>query len=215
MINQRRSTYPDREPVQTTGATSQRQAAPLRFKASLDPHTKRVTLTALLGACGTDLQDLRDAALLSLGYDAVLRVSELVAVTVAHIDPHSDGSALLFIPSSKTDQEGQGAWGWLSADTMRRVGAWLVASAITEGPIFRRVGIHRRRLRAAVPPMAYEAIPGHTRHWQEKLKGKKAEPVDLRRKPDPASSGPSRCYLFEGIGSGGFPIGADWYRLLR
>ena len=96
---------------------AQRQAAPLRFGASLDPHTKGFTLTALLGACGGDLQGLRDAALLSLGYDAGLRVSELVAVTVAHIDPHSDGSALLFIPSSKTDQEGQGAWGWLSADT--------------------------------------------------------------------------------------------------
>ncbi len=154
---------------------AQRQAAPLRFGASLDPHTKGFTLTALLGACGGDLQGLRDGALMSLGYDAGLRVSELVAVTVAHIDPHSDGSALLFIPSSKTDQEGQGAWGWLSADTMRRVGAWLVASAITEGPVFRRVGVDRRRLRAAVPPMAYEAIPGHTRHWQEKLKGKKAE----------------------------------------
>ncbi len=25
--------------------------------------------------------------------------------------------------------------------------------------------------------MAYEAIPGHTRHWQEKLRGKKAEPA--------------------------------------
>jgi len=156
---------------------AQRQAAPLRFGASLDPHTKGFTLTALLGACGGDLQGLRDAALLSLGYDAGLRVSELVAVTVAHIDPHSDGSALLFIPSSKTDQEGQGAWGWLSADTMRRVGAWLVASGITEGPVFRRVGVDRRRLRAAVPPMAYEAIPGHTRHWQEKLKGKRAEPA--------------------------------------
>jgi site-specific recombinase XerD len=124
----------------------------LRFGATLDPHTKGFTLTALLGACGGDLQGLRDAALLSLGYDAGLRVSELVAVTVAHIDPHSDGSALLFIPSSKTDQEGQ-------------------------GPVFRRVGVDRRRLRTAVPPMAYEAIPGHTRHWQEKLKGKKAEPA--------------------------------------
>jgi hypothetical protein len=149
----------------------------LRFGATLDPHTKGFTLTALLGACGGDLQGLRDAALLSLGYDAELRVSELVAVTVAHIDPHGDGSALLLIPSSKTDQEGQGAWGWLSADTMRRVGAWLVASAITEGPVFRRVGVDRRRLRAAVAPMAYEAIPGHTRHWQEKLRGKKAEPA--------------------------------------
>lgn len=60
---------------------------------------------------------------------------------------------------------------------MRRVGAWLVASGITEGPVFHRVGVNRRRLRAAVPPMAYEAIPGHTRHWQEKLRGKKAKPT--------------------------------------
>ena len=60
---------------------------------------------------------------------------------------------------------------------MRRVGAWLAASVTTDGPVFRRVGVDRRRLRAAVPPVAYEAILGHTRHWQEKLKGKKAEPA--------------------------------------
>jgi hypothetical protein len=52
-----------------------------------------------------------------------------------------------------------------------------VASAIKAGLVFRRVGVDRRRLRAAVPPMAYEAIPGHMRHWQEKLKGTKAEPA--------------------------------------
>jgi hypothetical protein len=156
---------------------AKRQATPLRFGATLDPHTKGFTLTALLGACGGDLQGLHDAALLSLGYEAGLHVSKLVAATVAHIDPHSDGSALLFIPSSRTDQEGQGAWGWLSPDTVRRVGAWLVASGITEDLFFRRVGVNRRRLRAAVPPMADEAIPGHPRHWQEKLRGKKAKPT--------------------------------------
>jgi site-specific recombinase XerD len=41
--------------------------------------------------------------LLSLGYGAGLRVSEFVTITVAQIDPHSNGSTLLFIPSSKTD----------------------------------------------------------------------------------------------------------------
>jgi hypothetical protein len=60
---------------------------------------------------------------------------------------------------------------------MRRVGTWLVASDITEGPAFHRVGVDRRRRRAAVPPMAYETIPGHTGHWQEKLKRKMAEPA--------------------------------------
>src|SRR3546814_1205265 len=32
---------------------------------------------------------------------------------------------------------------------MRRVGAWLEASGIEEGPLFRRVGVDRRRLRAS------------------------------------------------------------------
>src|SRR3546814_18934395 len=56
----------------------QRQAAPLRLGKALDSHvTKGFTLAALLDACGGDLQGLRDAALLSLGYDAGLRVREL------------------------------------------------------------------------------------------------------------------------------------------
>lgn len=49
----------------------------------------------LLEACGGDLMGLRDAALLSLGYDAGLRVSELAAVTLDHIDPQEDGSGVL------------------------------------------------------------------------------------------------------------------------
>lgn len=154
----------------------QRQAAPLRLGKVLDPNvSKGFTLTALLDACGSDVQGLRDAALLSLGYDAGLRVSELVLVEERHIDPQEDGSATLFIPFSKTDQEQEGAWAWLSADTMRRVGAWLEASGIREGVLFRRVGVDRRRVRFARAPMSYDAIPGNTQHWQERLEGHDAE----------------------------------------
>src|SRR3546814_13121295 len=86
--------------------------------------------------------------MLSLGCDAWLRVSELTVVEAVHIDPQQDGSATLFIPFSKTDPEGEGAWAWLSAETMRRVGAWLEASGIAEGPLFRRVGVDRRPVRS-------------------------------------------------------------------
>lgn len=131
----------------------QRQAAPLRLGQALDPTaTKGFTLAALLDACPGDVQGLRDAALMSLGYDAGLRVSELVAVEEQHIEPQEDGSATLFIPSSKTDQEKVGAWAWLSPETMRRVGAWLQASGIHDGPIFRRVGVDRRRVRSVDEP---------------------------------------------------------------
>ncbi|WP_257558422.1 tyrosine-type recombinase/integrase [Sphingobium sp. CFD-2] len=127
---------------------SQRQAAPLRLGKALDPHIAQgFTLAALLDACAGDLQGLRDAALLSLGYDAGLRVSELTRVEAGHIDCQNDGAATLFIPYSKTDQEQEGAWAWLSAETVRRVQAWQAASGIQEGLLFRRVGIDRRRAR--------------------------------------------------------------------
>ena len=126
---------------------SQRQAAPLRFGGALG-QTAGFTIAAMLEACTRDPQGLRDAALLSLGYDAGLRVSELTAVTVKHLRPQPDGTGLLHLPRSKTDQEGLGAWAWLSADTMRRVAAWQAEAKIAHGVLFRRVGVDRRRQRA-------------------------------------------------------------------
>lgn len=151
----------------------QRQAAPLRYGGALDVNgeVNGLSISALIEACSGDMQGLRDAALLSLGYDAGLRVSELTAAAVAHIDPQSDGSGLLAIPRSKTDQEGQGSWAWLSPETMRRIQEWIVQSGIEDGPLFRRVGVDRRRARAPVPPQPYHAIPGNTRHWQERMRG--------------------------------------------
>lgn len=160
------------------GAT-QRQAAPIRF-APDDGGEGRFTLTALLAACGGDLQGLRDAALISVAYDAGLRVSELTAAQVADIEPQADRAGLLAIPRSKTDQEGEGAWAWLSPDTLRRIEAWRGASGIGEGPLFRRVGVDRRHARAAVAPVPYHAIPGHTRHWQRRLEGTPASAGRLR-----------------------------------
>lgn len=150
----------------------QRQAAPLRFGGALgDGAEAGFTISALLAACSGDAQGLRDAALLSVGYDAGLRVSELTAAAVEHLEPQADGAGLLSIARSKTDQEGQGSWAWLSPETMRHIQAWLVHSGVEQGPLFRRVGIDRRRARAAVPPQAYDDIPWNTRHWQERLRG--------------------------------------------
>lgn len=126
---------------------AQRQAAPLRFGGELGA-TGGFTISAMLAACSTDVQGMRDAALLSVGYDAGLRVSELTAVAVEDLRPQPDSSGLLHLPRSKTDQEGLGAWAWLLADTMRRVAAWFAEADITEGVLFRRVGVDRRRQRS-------------------------------------------------------------------
>lgn len=126
---------------------AQRQAAPLRFGGALGD-AGGFTISSMLATCSGDVQGMRDAALLSLGYDAGLRVSELTAVEVKDLRPQLDGSGLLHLPRSKTDQEALGAWAWLSADTMRRVATWQAEAAITDGVLFRRVGVDRRRQRS-------------------------------------------------------------------
>lgn len=129
---------------------SQRQAGPLRFGEGIGREAvKGFTLSVLLEACSGDVVGLRDAALLSLGYDAGLRVSELAAVEFDRIEPQDDGSGLLQLARSKTDQEGQGAFVWLSPDTMRRVSLWIEAASIRSGVLFRRVAVTRTKAREA------------------------------------------------------------------
>lgn len=139
----------------------QRQAGPLRFGAGIGIEAaKGFTLSALLEACPATPAGLRDAALLSLAYDTGLRVSELVAVRCEAIEPADDGSAVLEVPRSKTDQEGQGAYAWLSPDTVRRLVQWQREADIATGPVFRRIGVRRTRARAGQNERARPAPPG-------------------------------------------------------
>ncbi|AKM12081.1 MULTISPECIES: tyrosine-type recombinase/integrase [Sphingomonadales] len=122
----------------------QRQAGPLRLGDAMaegQGAPEGVTVKALLASCSTDIIGLRDAALISLAYDAGLRVSELVGTEVADLRQVGDGSGRLEIGHSKTDQLGEGALAWLSPETMGHISAWLLASGIGEGPVFRRINV--------------------------------------------------------------------------
>ena len=142
---------------------AQRQAAGLRLGEAIgNAPVKGFTLAALMEACGTDLPGLRDAALLSLGYDAGLRVSEILEARVEALEVQDDGSGLLDIDRSKTDQEGQGASVWVSPETVRRIALWREAAAIRTGPLYRRVGVirtkgHPGRRALAIADLAYNA----------------------------------------------------------
>jgi integrase len=147
----------------------QRQAGPLRFGEGIGiTAAKGFTLTALLEACPGSVTGLRDAALLSLGYDAGLRVSELVAIDCGHITQLDEGAGMLDVVRSKTDQEGRGAQAWLSPDTMRRIALWLEGAAIPQGPLFRRIAATHTRARASrraihISELAWNAQVDHER----------------------------------------------------
>ena len=159
----------------------QRQALPLRLGEAIDREAASgLTLAALLEACERDPQGLRDAALISLGYDGGLRVSELTAVEVEHLEPAADGTGLLFIPSSKTDQERRGAYVWVSADSMRRVRAWLEASGIKAGLLFRRIHVDRRRAVEARAERRISDLAWNARVGRDRLRAVAASPALTR-----------------------------------
>ena len=124
----------------------QRQARAIRFKgdiADFDSPPSGVCLANLLKAVRRDVMGLRDEALLRAAYDVAARRSEVVAIDVDHIHgPDAQGAGALFIPSSKTDQEGEGAWGYLSPTTMKAIARWREAAHIDKGPLFRRIETH-------------------------------------------------------------------------
>lgn len=116
------------------------QARGLRLKGDVadihkdDPDA--VSLIGLLASIPTDPAGLRDRALISTAYDAGLRRSEAVRIKVEHLERLPTGEASLFLPRSKTDQEGEGAYAWLSARSVQHIEAWLDRVEIEDGYVF-------------------------------------------------------------------------------
>ena len=77
---------------------------------------------------------LRDAAIIAVASDALLRVSEIEALDVSDVNLEEQ---TLLIRRSETDREG--AVQYLGKPTTGRVRAWLLASGLTQGPLFRAI----------------------------------------------------------------------------
>lgn len=85
------------------------------------------------------LAGLRDAALILLGSDALLRVSELASLLVTDLLVQPDGSGTITIRHSKTDQEGRGHVRYLGKPTVEAVQRYLQAAGVKAGALFRAV----------------------------------------------------------------------------
>jgi integrase len=118
--------------------SGQRQAKPLL----------RDDLFAVLAATGSSLKDLRDRALLLIGFAGGFRRSELCAINCDDVDRFRQGLAIT-LRRSKTDQDGVGRKigiplgrsKWCPVAALER---WLQAVGIEDGPVFRRVDRHGR-----------------------------------------------------------------------
>ena len=123
---------------------------------------EQADVMASLAARSSVLAGFRDAALIGVMSDCLLRVSEAAAVTVAHVRSEADGTGRLLIPQSKTDQEGQGTDLYLRACTMRRVSAWTAAAGIRSGPLFLAV---RKGGTVQTTALSVESIRAIIQRW--------------------------------------------------
>lgn len=117
------------------------------------PIKKEAVKAEHVSSMATDLNDsnrfidLRDRALLLLGFSGAFRRSELVGIDLEHISFDVEGISI-HIPHSKTDQAGEGQ----HVEIPRKSNAincpidalisWLKASGITSGAIFRPITRH-------------------------------------------------------------------------
>jgi integrase len=117
---------------------AQREAKPLL----------RDDLLLVLDAMGDSIKDMRDRALLLIGFAGALRRSELVGLDVGDIE-HVRQGIILHLRRSKTDQDGEGRkigipFGRTRWCPVAALDAWLTASGIAEGAIFRPGDRHGR-----------------------------------------------------------------------
>ncbi len=93
----------------------------------------------LIKACLTDLQGLRDRALIVMGYDTLCRRAELVQLNIDDLTIKADGSGTILVRKSKADQFGDGRLAYLSADALAHLQSWLRVADLKTGPIFRGI----------------------------------------------------------------------------
>ncbi len=113
-----------------------------------------VDAAAALSARDGSRRGLRDAAILRLGSDCLLRVSELAAVRIGDVERRADGSGRLAVRRSKTDQDGRGSVLYVGPATVDAVEAWRKAAGVEDGLLFR---CSARTIRRAVVKRAAAA----------------------------------------------------------
>jgi site-specific recombinase XerD len=101
-------------------------------------------LRTILAGFGSDPKDIRDRAVILLGFCTGLRRSEIVRLTIEDMEPHQDGLRA-YVSHSKTDQTGKGTYRAIpkgsspSTCPVTAYWAWLHVSGVTTGRIFRAI----------------------------------------------------------------------------
>ena len=99
-------------------------------------------LEKMLGATANNLRGYRDRALLLLAYDSLCRRSELVSLKITDIQVNkldNQSQMKIRLRKSKTDQELQGKWIFLTKRSCDAITLWLDQANLIDGFLFRGI----------------------------------------------------------------------------
>jgi len=99
-------------------------------------------LEKMLNATAENLRGVRDRALLLLAYDSMCRRSELVSLKITDIQLEERDSKVrmkIRLRKSKTDQELQGRWIFLTQRSADAITLWVNQSKLRDGFLFRGI----------------------------------------------------------------------------
>ncbi len=103
----------------------------------------------IIDGLGDTRLELRDKAALWVATDSWCRASEIVALKVRDLIRQDDGSSLLYVARSKTDQFGQGAYAYLSEPGTQSVLKWVeLANLKADDPM-----LTKSQVNAKIAPM--------------------------------------------------------------
>ena len=103
-----------------------------------------------------DFSALRDAAIIRIASDGLLRTAEVSALDVEDLEMEAGTTGRIHIRSSKTDQEGEGFQFFVGPATMKTTLAWLDISGIMAGALF--LGTRGRGAGKRMRPVAIRYI---------------------------------------------------------
>ena len=146
---------------------------------------------------GDGLRGKRDAAILGVAADGLMRVSEVSGLNAEDVSFLPNGTAEVLVRRSKTDQHARGEVSHLGAVATERLRSWMEGADVGSGPLFRPVDrrgrVPERRLgpdsvRTAIKRRAREAgirgrVSGHSLRigTAQRLAGEGASLVEIQK----------------------------------
>lgn len=156
----------------------------------------------LIAVTENTAQGLRDQVLLRLAYDTIRRRTELTTILIEGLHTRPDGSGVVLLRFSKTDQEGEGKKLLISVETMAVCTRWVATLETKQGPILRKVsryGVIGSQFSSGSIPRIYKRLARKAKLPEEIIAGISGHSFRVGAAQDMLAGGATLAQIMSGV----------------